>query len=665
MLSLLLTADEALEACRGLGLDPKGDERNTTLWTAKCPLCVLYSDKHTLSIREMQRGEPAKLDCRNKCDPVEIAERLCALLGRGPAAGLWPELDVRQRLPAFPVDALPSDVAEWVSAIAEESQTPTDLAAMGVLGVLSAAAMGAAVVDCGSWTEELPLYLLVAMPSGDRKSTVLRAAVAPLREIERQRRDEAAPEIRELRARRDVLDVRARKLTKIAGENADPEKRADAAAELAQVAQERDDIGEPILPRLLADDATPEALGGLLAHHPAIAIIAAESALLDNLSGRYSEGSANLHLVCGAYGGESTTIDRRGRDPETIDRPLLSITLAVQPHVLEALASNETARSQGLVARFACVIPETRLGHREIDAPQAASDVHERWADTVRRVAVQVHSSVGSVSASQGMRIVFGPEASALFRAMRVEHEPRLAEGGDLRPIADWAARHPGRIARIAGLLHLATQEAVEPISEATMRDALRIGDYLLAHGLAVLTGPDDSMRRALKWLVSRETVSVRDLQRGPMGGRGKVDEAMALAERLVQYGALRSIPIDHKGPGRPPSPSYEVNPNLADKTDRNPKKGISIPTDIADKDDKTQSGRGLAKEDRGDRHDTGDSGDSSGTALPFELDLASPSKPELAARCECDKPILDKDRMCGKCGHIRPGSAIDSEVMA
>lgn len=57
--------------------------------------------------------------------------------------------------------------------------------------------------------------------------------------------------------------------------------------------------------------------------------------------------------------------------------------------------------------------------------------------------------------------------------------------------------------------------------------------------------------------------------------------------------------------------------------------------------------------------------GDQQTTALPFDLDTSPPGKPELAARCECDKPILDEDRICGKCGHIRPGSAIDCDVVA
>ena len=66
-----------------------------------------------------------------------------------------------------------------------------------------------------------------------------------------------------------------------------------------------------------------------------------------------------------------------------------------------------------------------------------------------------------------------------------------------LRPVADWIARHAGRVARIAGLLHLAQHSPGIPIGETTMRNALRIGEYLLAHGLAALTVPMRPTRRA------------------------------------------------------------------------------------------------------------------------------------------------------------------------
>jgi len=81
----------------------------------------------------------------------------------------------------------------------------------------------------------------------------------------------AAPAVREQRDRLDVLEARKRKLTKTAGESADMDTRKIAEAELAEVGELIAGIGDPVLPRLLADDATPEALGGLLAQHGSIA----------------------------------------------------------------------------------------------------------------------------------------------------------------------------------------------------------------------------------------------------------------------------------------------------------------------------------------------------------------------------------------------------------
>ncbi len=491
-------------------------------------------------------------------------------------SGDWEPL-ASHLLPAFPTHALPPAVENWVAAVSEEAQTPEDLAAMAALGVLSAAGMGAAVVDCGTWTEELALYLLTSMASGDRKSTVQRAAAKPLQALERERREDALPGIRESRSRREVLDQRVKALTKKVANGDD----AVEEGELKKAVEELAAIGEPVVPRLLADDTTAEALAGLLASHGRIAIIASESALVDNLvGGRYSEGSANLHLLCAAYSGESVTIDRRGRDPEDLERPLVTVALAVQPHVLQALTEHPVARSQGLVARFAYSLPETHLGRRRIDSRPTSAEVHEDWAAMVRRVFNTPKSadttdttpadrgSVSSVSTFGVPRIALTAEAKALLDELREDLEPRLGATGDLRPVADWIARHPGRIARIAGLLHLAQHELVDPISETTMRNAVLIGEYLLAHGLGALTGPDPLARRALDWLAGKKVITKRELERGPLHGRGTADEAAVLAGDLERLGAIRPLPPPPASPGRPPSASYEVHPDLADTTD-------------------------------------------------------------------------------------------------
>jgi hypothetical protein len=305
--------------------------------------------------------------------------------------------------------------------------------------------------------------------------------------------------------------------------------------------------------------------------------MAAESALLDNLvRARYSDGVANLHLICAAYSGESTVVDRKQHDPEEIERPLMTVGLAVQPHVLEALVSHRVARAQGLVARFAYVLPKTQLGRRRIDAEKVPDAVQEGWTAIVRRVfetlkkgdksdrTADSRTFVTSVTVFGGSRITLAPGAKALLDALRAELEPRLAEDGDLRSVADWIARHAGRVARIAGLLHLAEHSVTEPIGEATMRDARRIGDYLLAHGLAALTGFDPLALRALKWLARRgqSTVTQRNLHRG-VAKEGTADDAADLLRTLEQLGAVRALSGKEAATGRPSSPAYDVNPHL------------------------------------------------------------------------------------------------------
>ncbi len=235
----------------------------------------------------------------------------------------------------------------------------------------------------------------------------------------------------------------------------------------------------------------------------------AESPLLDNLAGRYNDGQANLHLACQAYSGEEVRIDRRGRAPEHLRRPLLTLGLAVQPHVLEALAGNSTMREQGFLARLAFLLPETKLGHRELDPPPVPVTVSAGYERTLRALATLERAdttdtttggrgSVGSVSAPSGVRLTLGVGAAAALSELRAALEPRLdPDRGDLASIGAWANRHPGRVARIAGLLHLLDSSASEPIREATMRAAVRIGECLLGPRAPRPTRPRPGTRAA------------------------------------------------------------------------------------------------------------------------------------------------------------------------
>ena len=99
------------------------------------------------------------------------------------------------------------------------------------------------------------------------------------------------------------------------------------------------------MPRWLVDDATPEALAGLLATYGRIALLSPEGDVFDQMAGRYNQQAGpNLGVYLKGHAGDLLKVDRRGRPPEYVERPCLTIGLAVQPEVLRGLASRPRVR---------------------------------------------------------------------------------------------------------------------------------------------------------------------------------------------------------------------------------------------------------------------------------------------------------------------------------
>src|SRR5215218_8298504 len=77
---------------------------------------------------------------------------------------------VAGEVPAFPVDALPGWLGDYVAAVATATQTPPDLAGMLALAVLATVAAGAVEVEPRpGWREPLCLFVAVGMDAGTRK----------------------------------------------------------------------------------------------------------------------------------------------------------------------------------------------------------------------------------------------------------------------------------------------------------------------------------------------------------------------------------------------------------------------------------------------------------------------------------------------------------------
>jgi hypothetical protein len=229
---------------------------------------------------------------------------------------------VAGELPAFPVEVLPDWLGEYVAAVATATQTPPDLAGMLALAVLATVAAGAVEVEPRpGWREPLCLFIAVGMDAGARKSSVFTALTRPVADFERDQAAAALPGITETATLRRIADQAAAQAEAAAGRapaSQQEEARAEAIARAAEAAR----LVVPPLPRWLVDDATPEALAGLLATYGRIALLSPEGDVFDQMAGRYSQAGPNLGVYLKGHAGDLLKVDRRGRPPEYVERPL-------------------------------------------------------------------------------------------------------------------------------------------------------------------------------------------------------------------------------------------------------------------------------------------------------------------------------------------------------
>jgi replicative DNA helicase len=509
---------------------------------------------------------------------TDIPASLADLDGNDPVAGseAWDTpvpLGAVPVLPAFPVGILPPWLRQEVTCLTEFAQVPADLAAVIALAVLAAAAGGRAVVEIrGSWREPLNLYAVTAMPPGSRKSAVFAELVQPLLDTEHNLVEKTAPQIIQAETERKVAQRDADKLA-VKASNTEGDSRADAVANAIAAAQLAEAITVPVMPKLIADDVTPEAAASLLAEQGGrLAVLSAEGGCFSTLSGRYS-GTPNLEVFLKGHSGDMLRVDRKGRPPEHIPRPALTLGLAVQPQVLRDIASMPGFRGRGLLARILYSIPPNTVGTRKIRTDPIPEDIRDTYAASIRALVLTL------AEWDDPAVLMLTPEAAELLLTTAEELEPRLGPDGDLGHIADWASKLIGATARIAGLLHLAAnlQDGWgKPISAGTMTAAVQAAGYFTAHALAAFDGMGadpvlQDARFILQWLkrTGPARFTKREAHMGLSRSRfpkvGDLDAPLALLE---QHGYIRSEPEPERtGPGRRPSPAYAVHPDLATET--------------------------------------------------------------------------------------------------
>lgn len=513
-------------------------------------------------------GLPAKGDVSDWIAAGGTKEELNRLAEAAPVwtpdARPWPEIvsfDVLD-LPDFPTHVLPDTLRRWVEAESHATQTPADLAALLALSVCSAGIARRVVVEPRpGWREPVNLFAAVLLEPGNRKSAVFADAMKPLRELEAELIEAARPEVARAQSDRRQDETRLRKLEKTAAEKHGDEA-GQARHEAGNLAADLADGAEPVLPRLIVDDATAEKLGIMLEEQGGrIASMSPEGGVFDLMAGLYSKsGIPQFGVYLMGHSGDDLITDRVSRKGVRVERPALTCAYAMQPAVIEGLAENAAFRGRGLLARFLYAAPQSWIGRREI-APAPVSDAtREAYRQTVRALAEVEGEIVLQLSS----------DAAALFRAWEVEIEAMLAEGGQMEIMRDWGAKLAGATLRLAAVLHCVEQGPAGHIEGPTIAAAVEIARYLVPHAEAVLNmmlaseeTADDDARYVLRWIErhGRREFTKRDAQQHGKRRFPKADDIDPALAELTRRGYIRLRPVEASGPGRPPSPTFDVNP--------------------------------------------------------------------------------------------------------
>lgn len=475
--------------------------------------------------------------------------------------------------PPFPTGALPWWMENFTKGMSTAIQIPVDAMAVLALVVLGTAiSKKYQIVVRNGWSEQPNLYGVVALPPGSRKSAAFREATYPISIYEKIATEKAKPVIVRAKLKKSAAMKLAEEAEKIVVAKQGDQAALEKYLKLAEAAEKME---VPASPRYLVDDATSEKLISMLFQQKGrIALMSPEGSCFERIAGKSSSGSEAIDVYLKAHAGDDIRLDRVSRGEEFIEKPALSLGLAVQPDVIRSLGAKQGFRGRGLLARFLYSLPKSNIGGRDTEAQSCDPEVKRVYDDCiVEALALEVDEAPASLKFSQ--------EARVRFAEFEKWVEPRLARGGELHDLADWGSKLPGAAVRLAGIVHAGEcladgkrPESVE-ISRESVNKALKIAWYFVGHAKLAFNemvhGETQTYAKAiLSWLTENKynRVSKRDILRAiKVSKADMVDEPI---KELIARGYIREKSENKKN-------FYEVNPKIVAPVESKPSEDEAI----------------------------------------------------------------------------------------
>ncbi|WP_426262991.1 DUF3987 domain-containing protein [Sphingomonas sp. PWP1-2] len=451
-----------------------------------------------------------------------------------------------------------------ISDLAAGAGSPVDYVAVGVLAVC-ASLIGAKrrvqpYVTTPQWQEPCVLWVAPVGDPSSNKSPAIDAATGPLRAMETELAEHHKTRLISWqtvaeRARQEKAEWQAQVKTATKDNLATPH--------MPDAAQEPD---EPQRPRLVVQDATPEAMGDILAGNPnGVLHLRDELAAWLMSFERYSPGGREFWLE--ANGGREHVIDRKGNKAGPVLIPFNGVTVlgGIQPEKLRECLL-KTA-DDGLVPRFLWVWPDPIQYRR----PRQVADASQLERLYRRLHQLEADRTDGGKIAPRVL--LLSSSAADVFEQWVQENDEAVREASSL--YKGFVGKLRGmvlRLALVAELMAWASEGGAEPdtISVATLAAVLKfVDDYakpsaLRVFGDAALPEEERNAAALARYILktSAQRINARDIRRtSGIATLKQAQDVDAATEALAEAGWLRPLQEREGGTPGKPRKDYLVNP--------------------------------------------------------------------------------------------------------
>ena len=354
------------------------------------------------------------------------------------------------------------------------------------------------------------LYTLILAGSGERKSSVDRILMKPVREFEKWLSEQAEHAQQRYEVDLELWCMKQKVLKKELDEMC---KQGEDQPTLIE-AWRTHNLSKPTSPiasRILAEDVTVAKLKSILAgKNTSLALVSDEAGTL--LSSDLMKDNALFNSL---WSGQTIRVDRANATEVHIEGARLTLSMQIQPDIYKAFRANngDAMRSSGLDARILICEPESEIGYRQEDRDDSPSlEDDAKLGRFNSRVDTLLKEGIGNRLKDKPRHCLsLTDRAKTLWLDKFNEIEYAMRDGEYLEHYRDFGSKFMEQASRIAAVLHVFEHDDYSGVfvDYDTMKTAIQLTEIYLHQAMIIFRAPEareyldmTHVNKLLEWII-------------------------------------------------------------------------------------------------------------------------------------------------------------------